>query len=282
MKTANTNNLDFRHGQGSLLRRLATPFSLVALAVLLSVTAAVPTAVAQNAPGAVTNLNLSSESPGELTISWTAPEPPPSDYRLSWAEQGLAFLSYQDLNESNRGNEYPDGQETSLTLTGLTKGATFKVQIRSRYKDAESDAVLRSGPWTNEVAVRIKDDPPGAPSGLIASSVAEDSVTITWTAPNNSAITGYRVFRGADAESRSVIADDTTSTGTTFTDSSVAAATEYVYAVLALSLDGDGAESDILSVTTPTGLTGDTDKSVENTNDENDQNDVEVITVTFP
>ena len=114
MKTANINNLDFRHGQGSLLRRLATPFSLVALAVLLSITAAVPTAVAQNAPGAVTNLNLSSESPGELTISWTAPEPPPSDYRLAWAEQGLAFLSYQDLNESNRGNEYPDGQETSF------------------------------------------------------------------------------------------------------------------------------------------------------------------------
>ena len=109
--------------------------------------------------------------------------------------------------------------------------------------------------------------------------MAEDSVTITWTAPNNNAITGYRVFRGTDAESRSVIADDTTSTGTTFTDSSVAAATEYVYAVLALSLDGDGAESDILSVTTPAVSTGDTGDSVRNTND---QSKVEVITVTFP
>ena len=129
----------------ALLRRLA--FSLVTLVALLSVAETVPIAVAtgddQNDPDAVTNLRLSSESPGELTLSWAAPASAPSDYRLSWAEQSLAYLSYRDLNEPNRGNEYPEGQETSLTLTGLTKGATFKVQIRSRYKATGSENVLR-------------------------------------------------------------------------------------------------------------------------------------------
>ena len=269
-----------------LLRRLATPFFLVALVALLSVAATVAIAVAtgddQNDPGAITTLRLSSESPGELTVSWATPAPAPSDYRLSWAEQSLTFLSYKNLNEPNRGNEYPDAQETSLTLTGLTKGATFKVQLRSRYKVEGSNNVLWSGPWTNEVTVRIKDDPPAAPTGLAASSVAHDSVTLTWTAPSSSAVTGYRVFRGAGSNSRSVIAEDTDSTNTTFTDSSVAAATQYVYSVLALSPDGDGAESEIFSVTTPAGLTGDTDKTVENTDDQNDQNNVEVLAVTFP
>ena len=270
----------------ALLRRLATPFSLVALVALLSVAATVAIAAAigddQDEPRAVTNLRLSSESPGELTISWATANPVPSDYRLSWAEQSLGYLSYRNSNEPNRGNEYPGGQETSITLTGLTKGATFKVQLRSRYKVEGSEAVLRSGPWTNEVTARIKDDPPAAPSGLAASSVAHDSVTLTWTAPSNSTITGYRVFRGADSTSRSVIADDTGSTDTTFTDSSVEAATAYVYAVLALSLDGDGAESGIFSVTTPS---ADTDETVEDANDQIDQIDqidVDVVTVTFP
>ena len=268
----------------ALLRRLA--FSLVTLVALFSVAETVPIAVAtgddQNDPDAVTNLRLSSESPGELTLSWAAPASAPSDYRLSWAEQSLAYLSYRDLNEPNRGNEYPEGQETSLTLTGLTKGATFKVQIRSRYKATGSENVLRSGPWTNGITVRIKDDPPAAATGLSASSVTTDSVTLTWTAPSSSAVTGYRVFRGVGSEARSVLTEDTENTNTTFTDSSVAAATQYAYSVLALSLDGNGAESEIFSLTTPAGLTDDTEKLVLDTDDQNDQNNVEVLAVTFP
>ena len=94
-------------------------------------------------------------------------------------------------------------------------------------------------------------DPPAAPTGLTASQVAHDSVTLRWAAPSSgSTVTGYRVLRGTDANSLSAIAQDTGNAGAEYTDSTVAAETTYYYAVLALSPDGDGAQSAALSVTT--------------------------------
>ena len=220
---------------------------------------------AQAQSGTVPNLELSSTSPGELTISWDAPDPAPSDYRIVWAKQDLGFPSYKDANEANRGNEYPGGTETSITLTGLAGGETFKAMARTRYTSGGRNDGPWSGPWTETVTTRVKDDPPAAPTGLTASEVTHDSVTITWTAPSQGTVTGYKVLRGTDANSLATLVQNTGNTDTEYIDSTVAAETAYHYAVLALSQDGDGAQSAALSTTTtaepqpvpsaPTGLT---------------------------
>ena len=210
------------------------------------------TAQAQNDQGALPNLRLSSASPGTLTISWDAPDPAPSDYRVIWAREDLGFLSYKNSNEANRGNEHPRGSARSITLTGLTGGEIFKVRARTRYTSGGNNNGPWSGPWTDTVAARVKNDPPVAPSGLTAGQVSHDSVTLTWTAPGSgSTVTGYRVLRGPDASNLSTIARDTGSVGTEYTDNTVAAETTYQYAVLALSQDGDGAQSATTSATTP-------------------------------
>ena len=243
--------------------------SLAILAVL-AMTAALlllggTTAQAESGNGAVPNLRLSSASPGGLTISWDAPDPTPSDYRLIWAEQSLDFLSYSRPNEANRGNEYPGGDETSITLTGLTKGATFKVQARTRYTSGGNNNGPWSGPWTATVTARVQEDPPpepqptpastpqppSAPTGLTTSGVAHDSVTISWAAPSQGTVTSYRVMRGTETGSLSTIEEDTGNIDVEYTDSTVAAETTYYYAVLALSQDGDGAQSTTVSATTP-------------------------------
>ena len=77
------------------------------------------------------------------------------------------------------------------------------------------------------------------------------SVTLSWTAPAHSAISGYRILRGTDAVSLSVIATDTGSTATSYVDASVSPLTTYVYAVVALSAAGEGAPSVSASTTTP-------------------------------
>ena len=226
--------------------------ALVALAVMAALLFGGLVALAQSDRGAVPNLRLSSAAPGELTISWDAPDPAPSDYRVNWAEQSLDFLSYKNSNEAGRGNEYPSGEKRSITLTGLSKGEAFKVIARARYTSGGRDNGPWSGPWTDTVTARVKGDPPAAPTGLTASRVAHDSVTLTWTAPSGgSAVTGYRVLRGTDANSLSAIAQDTGSAGAEYTDSTVTAKTTYFYAVAALSLDGDGARSSTVSATTP-------------------------------
>ena len=182
------------------LASLATFSNLALMVALLAVTTALilisTTTQAQASNGTVPNLQLSSASPGELTIAWDAPDPAPSDYRVIWAEQSLDFLSYRLPNEANRGNEYPTGSERSITLTGLAKGKTFKVQARARYTSGGRNDGPWSGPWTDTVTTRVMDDPPAAPSGITAGQVAHDSVTLTWTAPSSgSTVTGYRVLR---------------------------------------------------------------------------------------
>ena len=78
-------------------------------------------------------LTLTSDTAGSLAIAWNAPSPEPDSYRVVWAEESLDFLAYRNNNEANRGNEYPSGNATSITLDGLTKSDTFKVRARARY-----------------------------------------------------------------------------------------------------------------------------------------------------
>ncbi len=91
---------------------------------------------------------------------------------------------------------------------------------------------------------------PAAPVSLGLSEVTGGSVTLSWTAPAHSAISGYRILRGTDAVSLSVIAPDTGSTATSYVDASVSPSTTYVYAVVALSAAGEGAPSVTAGATT--------------------------------
>ena len=122
----------------------------------------VPTAAPTPAPAndEVTNLRLSSDAAGALTITWDAPSSAPADYRISWARDDLSWLSWDAADETHRGSSYPVGADTSLTLTGLTVGETYKARMRSRYNPGTSDG--RSGPWTDEATQLVRGDDPDA------------------------------------------------------------------------------------------------------------------------
>ncbi len=101
-------------------------------------------AQAQDGWRAIPNLDISSPEPGQLVITWNAPSERPDDYRVSWAPADLDYLSWQDENETLRGNSYPDAHATSLSLTGLPEGREYKVMVRSRYQGGSNPG---SGPW---------------------------------------------------------------------------------------------------------------------------------------
>ena len=142
----------------------------VVVAALLLAGLVVP-AGGSSVRGAFANLQLVSSVPGELTISWDLPDPQPSDYRIMWAEEGLGFLSYRFANEALRGNEYPDGEALSVTLTGLTEGATYRVKARSRYSSGGWNNSRWSGPWSNEVTASVSVAAP------VAQEPGDDSQT---------------------------------------------------------------------------------------------------------
>ena len=219
-------------------------------------------AQAQGASNSIPSINLHSPGPGQLTITWATPEQTPTDYRIRWANTDLGFPSYRAANETERGNEYPTGDVNTLTLGNLTPSDSYKVQIRSRYYNADRSVHESSGPWTATVTQRVmdeptptptpeNDDPPAAPTGLTTSAVAHDSLTLSWNDPQDANITGYRILRGTAADSLSTIQADTGSNGTEYEDDTVAAETTYFYAVLALSAAGNGPQSASLSATTP-------------------------------
>ena len=235
------------------------------------------TAHAQAKRGAIPSPTLASNVPGQLVINWATPDPAPTDYRIRWANTDLGFPSYTAANEPERGNEYPLGDVNTLTLSNLTPGDSYKVQIRSRYYNADRSVHESSGPWTATATIRVmdepaeppqsddqertptptpmpmdeNDDPPAAPMGLTVSRVGHSVLTLTWNDPQDANITGYRILRGTAADSLSTIQADTGSNGTEYEDDTVAAETTYFYAVLALSAAGNGPQSTILSATTP-------------------------------
>ena len=224
---------------------------LLVAAMVLSVSGLAGTAQGQAGSGAIPSLTLDSNEPGQLVITWQAPDPAPTDYRIIWTHTSLDYLSYKDSNEAERGNVYPVGGVTTLTLNDLTPGENYKVQLRARYYNADRSVHEWSGPWTATATQRVKNHPPAEPTGLTAAQVGHSVLTLTWDDPQDANITGYRVMRGPDAGSLSTIEADTGSASTEYTDATVAAETTYFYAVLALSADGYGAPSSAISATTP-------------------------------
>ena len=224
---------------------------LLVAAMVLSVSGLAGTAQGQAGSGAIPSVALVSNEPGQLVITWQAPDPAPTDYRIIWTHTSLDYLSYKDSNEAERGNVYPVGGVTTLTLNDLTPGENYKVQIRARYYNADRSVHERSGPWTAVATQRVKNHPPAEPTGLTAAQVGHSVLTLTWDDPQDANITGYRVLRGPDAGSLSTIETDTGSASTEYTDATVAPETTYFYAVLALSADGYGAQSSAISATTP-------------------------------
>ena len=204
-------------------------------------------------PGAaaVSGLTLTSDSPGTLAMSWDIPDQTPTDYRVNWGKSAEDFPSYAE----NDGNAYPT--TNSHTVTGLDEGVEYKVRVRARYRGDELNEgqTQWSTPWSEPANITIASQAPettpvptpepvvsapAAPTGLTAAA-AHDSVTLNWTAPAGSTVTGYQILRrqtGVDEPGDfQVHADDTGNTDTTYTDTDVEAESTYVYRVKARNGD---------------------------------------------
>ena len=111
--------------------------------------------------------------------------------------------------------------------------------------------VLASNPLT---FAGSPDDPPETPTGLTG-AVAHDQVALTWDDPGDDTITGYQVLRRNRAVDGPgvfhVHVDDTGSAATSYTDTTVAAETLYVYRVKARNAAGLSPRSSFFNANTP-------------------------------
>ncbi len=116
-----------------------------------------------------------------------------------------------------------------------------------------NDTAPTTDRW-NMVAVEVlpavvDNQPPSQPTNLTAGTVTATQVPLSWTAStDDQGVAGYRVFRAASQVGEV--------SGTSFTDSTVAANTTYTYTVKAFDAAGNvSAASEPVTVTTPAGDT---------------------------
>ena len=176
---------------------------------------------------------------GQVMLSWDAP-----------AEDAGSVTGYEIL----RG----EGTDEPATLAADTGSATTTYTDATANTASESYAysvkAIRVGvrsQASNKAAVQL---PPGVPTG-VNSAAAHDRVLLSWTDPQDDAITGYRILRadvvdGASGEF-AAIADDTGNTETGYTDTTVEAEQSYVYRVQAIGPGGLSGPSMDLAVNTP-------------------------------
>ena len=175
---------------------------VLALAVLLLAVVTfggvVTVAQAQQADGAISDLTLTSDSPGVLDVAWDAPSgDAPTDYRVNWARSDADWPSWTDESA----NLHPT--TTSQQLTGLVQGAEYKVRVRARYHKGTHVGSPWSGPWdeaTHTVAATVSvpvvvqpQQDPGAISELTLTSDTPGVLEVAWDAPSGDAPTDYRV-----------------------------------------------------------------------------------------
>ena len=91
---------------------------------------------------------------------------------------------------------------------------------------------------------------PPAPTLSNTAAFSDGSVLLQWSGPEDDSVTGYRILRGADADSLEAIVEDTGSTDTTYTDNTAPAGQTVYYAVQARNEAGLSPLSNTQSVTT--------------------------------
>jgi chitinase len=187
-------------------------------------------------------------TPGTLS----SPAKTTTSISLSWgASTDTGGSGLAGYNVYRNGSATPTAQVTGTTFTdtGLTANTTYTYTVRAR------DGAGNLSPNSNQISVTTNSSstdttPPTTPGTLSSPTKTSSSISLSWGASTDtggSGLAGYNIYRNGSSTPTA----QTTGTGTSYTDSGLAASTTYTYRVRAR--DGAGnlsALSNQISVTT--------------------------------
>ncbi|MEJ1962982.1 MAG: fibronectin type III domain-containing protein [Gammaproteobacteria bacterium] len=175
------------------------------------------------APTAPTNLTATAASSTQVNLSWTASTDnvAVTGYRVERC-QGSGCSTFTQV-----------GTPTGATFndTGLSASTSYTYRVRAQDAVPNLSAYSSTGSAMTQAAPDT--EAPAAPTTLSAAAASSYQIDLTWTAStDNVAVTGYRVERcsGASCSSFTQVA---TTTGTSFSDTSLSASTSYTYRIRA-------------------------------------------------
>jgi hypothetical protein len=192
-------------------------------------------------PGSPTNFTATASSSSAIGLSWTAVIPPANCTISSYNVYGGTTASPTTLLATVTSG-------TAYTNTGLAPSTLYYYAVKAVDSNGASAAALAQTttlPNTSCSAV------PSAPTNLTATPSSSSAIALSWngvTPPANCTISSYSVYGGTTASPTTLIA--TLTSGTTYTNTGLAASTTYYYLVKAVDAFGASGASNQASNTT--------------------------------
>jgi fibronectin type 3 domain-containing protein len=204
-------------------------------------------------PAAPTGLAATASSYSAIGLSWSAVTPPANCTISSYSVYGGTTTNPTTLIAGGVTG-------TTFSNTGLAASTTYYYVVKAVDGDGTSAASAQAQA-TTPAAPSCTSVPPTGPTNLTATASSSSVIGLNWTAaPANPpcTITSYSVYRstinGFTASPSNL--DVSGVTGTSFSDTGLAASTTYYYVVEALDSFGASAASNQATATTPPGSSG--------------------------
>ena len=198
-------------------------------------------------PSAPSGLTATTSSSSAIGLSWSAVTPPAnctvSSYKVYGSTTSGFTPSSSNLIASTTGTTYSN--------TGLAASTTYYYVVEAVDADGASAASTQASAKTSAASCTAV---PSAPTGLTATASSSAAIGLSWSAvtpPANCSISSYSVY-GSTASGFTPASSNliTSTTGTTYSNTGLAASTTYYYKVEAVDADGSSAASAQQSATT--------------------------------
>jgi len=204
---------------------------------------------------APTGLTANTISSSQINLSWTAPS----------NNGGSAITGYKIAQSTNGGSTWSTlvantgASSTTYSNTGLTAGTTYTYRVSAiNSVGTSTPSVTASATTTSNTNLTV----PQPPTGLTSSVVSSSQINLSWAAPSNnggSAITGYKIERSSNGGTNwGTLISNSGSTGTTYSNTGLAANTTYTYRVSTINSVGTSTVSNTASATTLAASSGGT------------------------
>jgi chitodextrinase len=170
-------------------------------------------------PTVPTNLTATAVSVSQINLSWTA------------ATDNVGVAGYHVFRD---GGATPIATVTGSAFsdTGLTTGTAHTYAVSAF--DAAGNESAPSIPASATTLVSADTQPPTAPTNLTATAAGTSQINLAWRASrDNVGVAGYHVFRDGGATPIATL------TGTSFSDTGLAAGSTHTYTVAAVDAAGN-------------------------------------------
>jgi fibronectin type 3 domain-containing protein len=184
-----------------------------------------------------------------LANAWVTGNTGEDAFDIEYSAGGSAYAPLFTVDSGDAGASY-----TAVLHSSVSGAVTLRATDTNRDKGARSIESLH----VDQLVIRTESDPtataPNAPSGLQASAVSHDRVSLAWI-DNATDESGFRIERSVNGGAWTALATVAANT-TSYDDTSASGNTSYAYRIAAYNGAGDSAWAESGSVTTPAAPAG--------------------------